>query len=32
VAAALAERDRRIEELEAEVKRLGEIAHSDATL
>jgi predicted pyridoxine 5'-phosphate oxidase superfamily flavin-nucleotide-binding protein len=32
VAAALAERDRRIEALEAEVKRLGATAHSDATL
>jgi uncharacterized protein len=32
VAAALAERDRRIEALEAEVKRLGSTAHSDATL
>ena len=32
VAAALAERDQRIEALEAEVKRLGSTAHSDATL
>jgi hypothetical protein len=32
VAAALAERDRRIEALEAEVKRFGATAHSDATL
>jgi len=31
VAAALAERDRRIEALEAEIKRLGATAHSDAT-
>src|SRR5262252_40696 len=30
VAAALAERDRRIEALEAEIKRLGATAHSDA--
>jgi predicted pyridoxine 5'-phosphate oxidase superfamily flavin-nucleotide-binding protein len=32
VAAALAERDQRIEALEAEIKRLGATAHSDATL
>jgi predicted pyridoxine 5'-phosphate oxidase superfamily flavin-nucleotide-binding protein len=32
VASALAERDRRIEALEAEIKRLGATAHSDATL
>jgi uncharacterized protein len=32
VASTLAERDRRIEALEAEIKRLGATAHSDATL